>query len=338
MPAPKANASAKAIPPWEQDAREGDKKDVKAEVELMPVAKLDEDEADEDDAKAADVHVHMGSGDVHVAQSADADDDDDAEKADSDDDTTDKKKDDMEQKARPVTEESLCRALAAVKHFYKAHDQGSRKDALLAKAQSGQLSEQECRELYTTLGGQGPKKESLRRSVKRSFEQSESLQKGVQKAQSEADVGAYLQALSGQIAKSMGTLADATEAASTRQHAVNLIVCKALSQVGGAVAAIGKRMQVIESQPARAPKSLSARPVSKSFAGAPEGAQGLDPHVLTETLTEMNRRSWAEGRNGRSPGGLSILDGISTLSVNNALDKALLQEAIDFRKSQRKGA
>lgn len=275
----------------------------------------------------------------------DEDDDDDLDKSDEDDDDDDDESIDMTQPASKstssksakaaVTAETLSKALQAMQSYVRANDVGSRRTALLQKAQRSTLATKERDELFALLAGQDVKKSTLAGQVRRNFRKDETMAKSVQSAAEQQDVSDYLDSLSDNISRSLGTLAKATEASSQRQHSVNLIMCKALAQVGGAVRAIGERMQVLEQQPAREPKSLSANPVQKSFAGNPASANEMSADDILASLTAMNEQSYKEGRRGLSKGGHSITDGVSAMCSSGAIDRGLLSEVQAFAKSQR---
>ena len=350
----------------ETDDKDGDEDDVsKADDD---VSKADDDDKDKKDATDKDsdlVDLNTGGNggapvetvddsdgigddgdtddDDDYDDDEDEDDDDDLDKSDDDTDSKDDDDDEEVDMTTPakksqtagVTADTLQKALRAVQSYCRANDTDSRRAVLLNKAQKDTLKDGERRELFDLLAGEPARKSTLAAEVRRDFRKDETMAKSMQTAAEQQDVGEYLEALSGNIERSLGRIAKSTEASSQRQTSVDLIMCKALTQIGGAVKAIGERIQALESQPAHAPKSLSAQPLGKSFAGAAASEDALGADQIITHLTSMNEQSHKEGRNGMSKGGRSITDGVSAMCSSGAIDRGLLSEVQSFAKSQR---
>lgn len=302
------------------------------------------DEDDDDDDEDNDLDKSEDDEDDDEDEDDKKDDEDEISKSDDDDEMScsedpadDKDTCDMTKKSAPITEQTLSKALAVVNRFYEASDPSTRRQALLSKASTGELSKSERRELYKSLGGRAERRPSLARKVAKSFKESPTMAKAMHSASQEADVSEYLEAQTDNLCKGLRTVARAQDTASERQHQATLIMCKALAQIGGTVLAMGRKLDVIEKQPVREPRSISARPLNKSFAGEPSSGaeQAAEPQEMIETLTEMNRESHANGRSGLSKSQHSISDAVNALLSSGALPRGIVQDVREFRKSQR---
>lgn len=303
----------------------------------------DEDaDEDEDSDDSADDASDGSAPDDELQRSADgteADDDDSDDKDKKDKDKVDPMGKSSSTKSRisprqvGVTEESLSKALEAVMQFAKSQDGANRQTVLMAKSQSDEgLTPAEAKELFAGMGKKSAKQMSLATKVVKGFEQDGDLQKSKLSASYDADVGEYLDAVTERTVKSIGAMCDFVEASDHRHHGFALLLSKAVGQIGAAVKLIGQRMQVIESQPTRVPKSLSVQPVNKSFAGdAPAGAQ-VSGHQLLDTLTRMNIDSMQQGRKGLSKSHRDIMGGIERAMSGLPIDSELLQDVQAYRQ------
>lgn len=195
---------------------------------------------------------------------------------------------------KSITAEELHKSIAALQKYAATPD---RKTELLQKAQSG-LEPAEATELYELLGGQSAgESDSLAKSV------TEGIGTGTN-SEAAFDVAPFLQEHNEALTKSLGTLADAIEGQGQRDHEFNMLMARAVADMGNMVksmsesqtsdfAAIRERLGIIEAQPIRAPKSVGlqgAQPMNKSFAGQEEGAgpfDGLNKAQVFGVLDEM---------------------------------------------------
>lgn len=307
-------------------------------VQVMPNGNIrlvlaDDDE--EDDSDESDDDAGDGTEDEALNRSEDAADDmkDDDKKEDKDD-SMDKSQQAVGARKIAVTQESLSKALDAVMQLGQAQDGEARIKTLMQKAQSETgLSKSEAKELFGGMKKSKKSSESLAERVEKSVREDEDLQKSQLSASQDQDVAAFLQAQSDSMVKGMTTMADAVDAMAQRDMASQMVLFKAIGQIGAAVKLIGERMQVIEAQPTRQPKSISVRPMEKSFAGAPS-EPALDSSALIDTLTRMNMESRVQGRPGLSKGHRPLLDGIERAMNDQSLDAGLLEEIKAYRSQQ----
>lgn len=328
--APRANDETEELkkPDPEVKKAEGDEsaKAMQFVVTGTPIEDYEEDDWEDDEEDDDEPEEDLADKAM-----GDCEDDDKAQKSDADDDKKkDEDKKDEAEKSLHVTEATLQKSLDALKSYTLAHDGRSRRRALIRKSETQELTKSERRELYHLLGKKRAVK-SMSARLAAEFE-GEAMQKSLTEAEN-GDVGAFLEQFQDGICKSLGTLADANESHARRQHSVNLLVCKALAQVGSTVQAIGQRLQVIERQPVRERKSLGVQAVQKSFGQTAADGQ-LSREELAATLTEMNRASYAQGRGGLSKSNVSIVDAVSTLTTSGAVDGRILKDIHEFRKSQ----
>lgn len=326
----------------------------------------DEDDADDQDTGSLgefrvrvlpDGNIRLVLDDDDQTDDAEDSDDDDLERAESDeqddpqDDDKLKKDPQMGKSQREtapdakqvvMTEESLSKALDALKAMTQAQQPGNRRQALLHKAQSHKgLSKAEARELFLEMGKKEQAPQSLADKVTQGFEHNEEMHKSMADAGQDQDVARFMLSLTDNLSKSLGEVCESVEASTQRAHAGQLVLSKAVAQMGTAIKLMAQRMQVIESQPVRQPKSLSARPMAKSFAGTPTAdvSQGhLPSEEVIDTLTRMNMDSVRGGHKGLTKGHRNILSGIEAAMHGQRVDPGLLEEIHAYRSEQRAGA
>jgi hypothetical protein len=201
-----------------------------------------------------------------------------------------------------------------------ADDTGeSRKQSLLSKAQDEDLSKSEQEELFNLLGGEGDDLDTdLGEDLTKGFEENETLQQAL-------DVSDYLQEQHTEMVKSLQGLADELVKSDNRQHEFNLVLAKALSQVGRHVESMADRLGVLEGQPARKPKSMGAGPLNKSFAGQPAAEDGLSKSQVLDAMDAMMEKSMAAGQNGIAAHGEDMAVAISKYEQFNTISQGMLQ-------------
>lgn len=203
-------------------------------------------------------------------------------------------KKDKAAKAADLSEDDLVKSLERLTDFVAENDEPTRKQALLEKAQSEELSKAERDELFDLMGDR-PAVESLADAATAGIAGNESIAKAL-------DVSEFLQEQNTELCKALTTLAEAIEGVDTRQHEFNLMLAKAVTVEGKTIHAMGERLGVIENQPARAPKSkgVNAAPLRKSF-GDQQG-QGQDGDLskseIMGALYDMVEKSADAGKAG----------------------------------------
>lgn len=221
---------------------------------------------------------------------------------------------------KSLTAADLEKSLSKLTQFALENDSQSRKAALLEKAQSGEpLSKSEKEELFRVLGGEEVQKSTLGEEVVKSMGENEALQKAV-------DVSDYLDQQHKELVKSLEALGNHIEKSDARQHGFNLILAKAIADVGSLTKSMSERLGVLESQPARAPKSRGVAPLQKSFVGqAPEGEQ-LSKSEILDTMEAMLQKGM-EFVNGED-----VNVAASKYEQFNTMNESMLNAVKDFRK------
>jgi hypothetical protein len=214
------------------------------------------------------------------------------------------------EKSEDLTQDDLEKSLDRLQTYAEEGDQVSRKEALLSKAATEELEKSEREELFELLGGEAtPADEpSLGEEIVKSMDENETLQKAL-------DVSDFLQEQHGELCKSLQTLADHQEESDKRQHEFNLVLAKAVADVGNLVKSMAEQMGATLAEPARAPKSRGVNapaPLNKSFAGAaPEGEELTKSDMMKGLETLMQETMEKSGGESRLDNGVDLLMEIS---------------------------
>jgi hypothetical protein len=221
-----------------------------------------------------------------------------------------------------VTPEDLQKGLDKL-DAYAAGTSTSRKDVLLSKATTNELSKSEKDELFRLLGGDSaPADEaSLASQVTKGLADNPSLQKAF-------DVSDFLAEQNAQLVKSLGDLSAAVEQDGARQQEFNLILAKAVVDTGRHVAAMAQRLGIIEAQPARAPKSRlsGAQPLNKGFGGAAPDGENLTKGQALRGLEDMMKSAMTDGRNGLLKCGYPIDVAVAELESGGTIPASVQTE------------
>jgi len=234
-----------------------------------------------------------------------------------------------------ITVDDFQKSLDLLSEIAKADDPVSRKEELLQKAQSGEdLTDVEREDLFKALGGQITEDVDEDEIVKAITgpmdpENVEPLQKAL-------DVSEYLEAQHAAMTESLTEVAKSIDASDQRQHGFNLVLAKAIVQSGQLIKGMAERLQVIESQPARAPKSrgisASAGALEKGFADSDGPGAQVSPNDILETLESMMVKSVDAGGNGVARCGEDILGATAKYEQTRQISKSMVDEVMAFRK------
>ena len=239
----------------------------------------------------------------------------------------DAKRERNDESIKSLTAGDLNKSLNRLQRYAERGGTQSRKDNLLHKAQTGQdLSKSERAELFDLLGNKPQVKQPLAKSVTRGLQSNDSIQKAL-------DVSEYLAEQHNELTKSLGVLSTHIERSDSRQHEFNLVLAKAVADVGNLVKTMAEQMTVIGNQPAHAPKSKGvsgAMALQKSMAGGqPEGAALSKAQVL-DTMEGILVDNLQKGGNGILNGedistAITKFESFNQLSQN--MHQAVLQHA-----------
>lgn len=234
----------------------------------------------------------------------------------------DKKDDDDMDKSEGVTEDDLQKSLDMLDAFAKSEDSVSRKEELLSKAGEGNLTDEERDELFKALGGE---------DTAAAADDAEPISKSMtenQTIQDALDVSDYLAEQHTELVKSLDVVGEEIRKSDNRRHEFNLILAKAVSDIGNLVKAVSERIGVIETQPARAPKSTGVAPLQKSFAGKPEGEQLTKSEILG-AMEAMNMAALKKGETKIA--GEDMLHSIAKFEQTNFISPKMMDAVKNFR-------
>lgn len=230
-----------------------------------------------------------------------------------------------------VTEDDLQKSLDRLADMATDGDTPSRKADLLSRAQSGEeLTKGERDELFHLLGGGDVEPQGgAGDDVAKGMRNNETIQKAL-------DVSEYLDEQHNELCKALSAVADRLEQSDQRQHEFNLVQARAIVQMGELVKSMSERLGVVESQPARAPKSRGIRPtpLQKGFVGEPPPDQQLSKSDVLDALESMMHESLQKGGSGASERGEDLLKAISKYEQFNTISRPLLHEVQTFRSRQ----
>ena len=225
-----------------------------------------------------------------------------------------------EEKSEDLTSSDLEKSIQILEDIAASGDTTNRKDFLLEKAQTEDLSKSEKDELYTLLGGEVQEEDALSDQVVKGLEENDELVKAL-------DVSEYLEEQHAELTKSLEVLSDYVETGSNRQHQFNLVLAKAVSETGRMVKAMAEKLQVIEQQPARGPKARlsGAQPMEKGFQGQRATATGdLSKSQILDTMEDMMVKSVEAGRGGATEDGIDIATAASKFEQFGMISPSLL--------------
>lgn len=230
-----------------------------------------------------------------------------------------------EEGEKSLTPGDLQKSLDRLTAMATQNDGPSRKDALLAKANDDTLSKSEREELFELLGGAAPTADEPGENIVKSMTGNDNLQKAL-------DVSEYLQEQHSELVKSLRNVGEEIQKSDNRRHEFNLVMAKAVRDIGLMVKSMSEQMGTIGSQPARAPKSMGVKPgqvLQKSFAGQPAGDE-LNKSQVLDALDGLMEESMAKGGGGVLESGEDIALAVSKYEQTHMISKGMLAAAKDY--------
>lgn len=218
-------------------------------------------------------------------------------------------------KSEDLTEDDLEKSLSKLTDYVRSEDKPTRKQYLLAKAQKEELNKSEQEELFEILGSGDKAPKFLSNEIEKAFTPSDDLQKAL-------DVSDFLSETHEESKRVAQMLAETIEKSDNRQHNFNIVLAKAIAQIGGLTKAISERLEVIEDQPIHAPKSKNIRALEKGFAGN-EASKSLSKSEILETMSQMVKESVDAGLNGMV-GGVDMVNASSKYEMLNQINPNVL--------------
>lgn len=224
--------------------------------------------------------------------------------------------------AKSLATDDLEKSIARLEEF--AQDDGpTRKQSLLEKAQTDELSKSEQDELFELLGGatsDAPTDDGAGEAIVKSFNDSEPLQKAI-------DVSDYLRENHEALEKSLQTIGEEIEKSDTRRHAFAMMQAKALVDIATLVKSLAQHVDVITDQPARGPKSRGAQPnqLNKSFNGQTPPEHQLTKSDILDTLEDLSKSN-------EHIGGESVAVALSKYEGSSAISQGMLDAVREHRQ------
>jgi hypothetical protein len=260
-----------------------------------------------------------------VVTKSDDDDEDDVEGGEGGEGMQPDEEGEEEEKARKsLTPEDLRKSLNRLVAMAEKNDAPSRKEHLLAKASIDTLSKSEQTELFEILGG-----------VEAVAQPGDTLTKGLQEndtLQKALDVSEYLQEQHSELVKSLTSVGEEIQKSDNRRHEFNLVMAKAISDIGEMTKSLYERLDVLGGQPARAPKSMGVKHgqiLQKSFAGQPPSDE-LNKSQILDGLDGLMQESMQKGMSGRIESGEDISIATSKYEQSHMISKPMLQAVKGF--------
>ena len=236
---------------------------------------------------------------------------------------------DVDAEKSDLSTSDLEKSLGKLEEYAQANSPEDRKSMLLGKALEGDLEKSEQDELLEILGGTStPDVLEGDEDLTKGFQSNDTIQKAL-------DVSDYLREQHEELTKSLDAVGEKIQTSQQSQNEFNLVLARAVSDVGRLTKSLMGQVEVMGSQPARAPKSkgIQVPALQKSFAGAPPAEDQLSKEDILDTMETMFQKSEDEGREGVSNGGVDLLSSISKYESFNKLSKSLYAEVQDFRKN-----
>lgn len=230
---------------------------------------------------------------------------------------------------KAMKKSELDAVLDEVEAMYKAADPANRKEELLQKAGSGELSEDERDELYKALGGEGDElaePETFGDEIVKAFDDNETLQKSL-------DVSEYLDEQHQELVKSLSAIGERIESGERRSYELQITLAKAIHQIGTLTKAVSERLGVIERQPARQPKAAGVnvpargQTMEKGFAGETAPGENLSKSEILDTLDDMMKSATSEEVQNAILGATAEYEQLGTIS------KGMYAQVIDHRRN-----
>jgi hypothetical protein len=218
-------------------------------------------------------------------------------------------------KSQDLTEDDLSKAVEVLNDYVNTTDPNSRKETLLKKAMTDDLSSEEMNELFKSLSGSEnvttEEVNDFSDSVLSSLE-SDTIQKSL-------DVSDYLTELHSGLVKSLSTLEGELNSNAMRQHTFNITLAKSMVSVAtglqrtmNVISELKKSMDNYSEAPIRKPTSV--QPLNKAFVGH----NGQEGHSLKKSEMMGQLLHLAE-QGVDNIGGVSVNHAVALLESSNQL-------------------
>lgn len=239
-----------------------------------------------------------------------------------------------------VGEDKLEKALNKLNELAKSS--ADEKADLLQKAMNGELSEQENARLLTLFGGGQGQQDTLAKSATAGLAGDPAIQQAV-------DVSEYLRAVHAGNMGAIEVLADSMEKSFSTQSEFNIVLAKAVTQIGGIMKSLRDEVHGWAEGTSEQPKGAQnatqakkAQAINKSFSGqaaAQSAGQGdgdtIQKGEVLAILEEMHLDSLKKGMGGCSKSGEDLNKSIAKYEQTGKMTRQLVEEVKAFRAGAR---
>jgi len=240
----------------------------------------------------------------------------------------------MKKSDNGITGADLQKSLDQLEEMSRGSDTLSRKDELLSKASEGTLEKSEREELFEILGGapeaaHDEPTDSPADNIVKSMETNEELAGAL-------DVSDYLREQHTELVKSLHAVGEEIAKSDNRRMEFDLVMAKAVHDIGTMVKSMSEAMEGFLEQPARAPKSRgvdgNAGYMEKSFGGQAPTGDTLTKSMVLDALDGLMEKSMGAGQDGKIGNGEDIALAVAKYEQTNMISKPMLSAVQEWRK------
>lgn len=233
-----------------------------------------------------------------------------------------------------LSTDDLEKSLAKLETMAKSDDAPSRRDALMEKARSDELSKSERDELFELLGGEpsGASQDPVGDAIVKGMNENETLVKAL-------DVSDYLQEQHGELVKSLRAVGDEIRKSDTRNHDFNIVMARAVNDIGVLVKSLAESVEQLVQQPARAPKTMGVRTrgeqvMQKSFASQPSSDEQMGRGEILAGFEGIMQKSMQTSSPGTIVGGEDITLAVAKYEQTHQISRPMLDAIQTWRREQ----
>lgn len=235
------------------------------------------------------------------------------------------------QEQAAVSQDALEKALTQLNELAKSSK--DEKQELLQKAMSTELSKEENSRLIELMSGVKAPQDTLAKSVTAQLQP-----ENVPEVQEAVDVSKYLNAFNKGTLAALSTICDTMEKSDSQQHEFNIVLAKAVSQVGQLMKSLNDKVEKWAQQPAEQPKAArttvqaQTQTIQKSFVGQEQ--EQISKGECLNLLEEMHMTSLQKGRGGLSSCGEDLQKSIAKYEMTGSMSRPLVNELMAYRSNK----
>lgn len=230
--------------------------------------------------------------------------------------------------------DDLEKSLGKLEAMVKSDDPPSRRDALMDKARSDELSKSERNELFDLLGGESSSvsQDPVGDAIVKSMGENETLVKAL-------DVSDYLQEQHGELVKSLRAVGDEIRKSDTRNHDFNVVMARAVNDIGLLVKSLAETVEHLAQQPVRGPKSMGVRTrgdqvLQKSFASQPSSDEQMSRGDILAGFEGIMQKSMQSTNPGVTSAGEDITLAVAKYEQTHQISRPMLDAIQTWSREQ----